>query len=71
MTDRLKVDPNRVHYDGMTHIFVRALSPDGRWMNADIAQLDQPSLLSWLRSRGGANEFAEGVVFALLDHSVP
>ena len=71
MTDRLQVDPKRIHYDGMTNIFVRALSEDGRWMNADIAQLDQPSLLAWLRSRGGANEWAEGVVFVLLDHSAP
>ena len=66
--DALRVDPNRVHYDGMTNIFVRALSPDEHWMNADIAQLSGQSLLTWLRSRGGANEWAEATVFALLDH---
>lgn len=71
MTDTLRIDPNRIHYDGMTNILVRALSPDQRWTNADIAQLDRPSLLAWLRSRGGANEWAEGVVFALLDHPAP
>jgi len=51
-----------------TGIYVRALSPEGKWMSVDIALLDKESLLSWLRSRGGNNPWAENVVGILLGH---
>jgi len=41
----------------------------GRYDTYDIIQLDKPSLLAWLRSRGGDNEYAENVVLLLLGHS--
>ena len=56
-----------------TGITVRALvkssRPDERpddYECVDIGELDKPSLLRWLRSRGGANEWAENVVAILL-----
>jgi hypothetical protein len=36
--------------------------------SVDIAYLDKDSLKRWLRSGGGANELAEGVVLILLGH---
>ena len=45
---------------------MRARGIDGKWSNADIADLDRASLDRWLRSRGGENEWAESVVRALL-----
>jgi hypothetical protein len=63
-----KVDPNRIMNARYTGISVRALMLDGRWDNADIAYLDKESLLAWLRSRGGNNEWAENVVGILLGH---
>ena len=51
-----------------TGIYVRAKSPEGRWGTFDIVQLDAPSLLAWLRSRGGDNPWAEDVVGLLLGH---
>jgi hypothetical protein len=51
-----------------TGIYVRVKNEDGGWGNADIAELDKASLLGFLRSRGGCNEWAEGVVFAMLGH---
>lgn len=44
---------------------VRAKSQDG-WGSFDISVLDEPSLLVWLRSRGGKNEWAENIVALLL-----
>lgn len=64
----LKFDPNRIEFDHATGIFVRAINTEGRWDNADIAQLDKESLLEFLRSRGGQNEWAENVVGILLGH---
>lgn len=65
-----KVDPER--YEEIppryTGIFVRALMPDGKWDSADIAILDKESLLAWLRSRSGNNEWAENMVGILLGH---
>jgi hypothetical protein len=66
----LTVDPKFAHRHDFTGIPVRAKSRSGKWINADIAQLDKPSLLAWLRSRGGANEWAEDVVGLLLGHGV-
>jgi hypothetical protein len=52
-----------------TGVFVRAKNSDGRWDSVDIAYLDKSSLLSWLRSRGGNNPWAENVVGILLGHA--
>ena len=60
------VAPERV---GMgTGILVKARGPDGNIGNHDIAELTRESLLRWLRSRGGANLWAENVVMQLLAH---
>lgn len=67
MSDEVKmqVDPERRDLSG-TGLFVRAW--DGRWVSTDIATLDRQSLLTWLRSRGGDNPWAEDVVGILLGH---
>jgi hypothetical protein len=62
----LQVDPARVDLP-KTGFYVRA-QLDGTWSAWDIAHLTRDSLFEWLRSRGGANEWAESVVFALLGH---
>lgn len=62
----LKVDPERKQ-EFETGIFVRA-QDDGAWVNTDISTLDKPSLLEWLRSRGGDNKWAENTVGILLGH---
>jgi hypothetical protein len=54
--------------DIITGIYVRAKTAGGRWINADIADLDRDSLLTFLRSRGGDNAWAEDVVGILLGH---
>ena len=64
----LKADPARMHLDDKTGIMVRALV-DGLPESVDIARLDRQSLLDWLRSRGGDNDFAEHVVLLLLGHA--
>ena len=64
----LKVDPNRMNgATGGTGIFIRA-SLNGKFDTYDIDQLDSESLLTWLRSRGGNNPWAENVVGILLGH---
>ena len=64
----LKVDQSRGILSGIrTGIMVRAKSND-RWVSVDIGVLDSTSLLLWLRSRGGENEWAENVVGTLLGH---
>lgn len=63
---KLKVKPD-VGKFCRTGIFVRAQTVKG-WASVDIGQLDAPSLLSWLRSRGGDNAWAENVVGILLGH---
>jgi len=66
----LKVDPARLKVcenEGVsTGIFVRAKTPEGKWDSVDIFALDKESLNTWLRSRGGENEWAESVVRILL-----
>lgn len=57
-------DENKV-----TGIGVRAKFSDGKFGNADIAQLDKGSLVAWLKSRGGDNPWAEGVVVMLMGWS--
>ena len=64
----LKTDPHRIgRYQDFTKILVRAKGPQG-FDNFDIAELTRESLLHWLRSRGGANEWAESVVLVLLGY---
>ena len=50
-----------------TGVLVRA-KMDDRFINADIADLDKASLLTWLKSRGGDNRWAEDTVGILLGH---
>lgn len=66
----LKVDPTRVlaDPDAGTGIYIRAQNTDGRYVNADLVELDKASVLVWLRSRGGGNRWAEDVVGLLLGH---
>ena len=51
-----------------TGIFVRAQSHTGYWHSVDISELAPESLLEWLRSRGGDNQWAEDVVGIILGH---
>lgn len=76
----LQIDQVRYNHFGpddrrVTGIFVRARHPEqtthdmaGRWDTIDIYFLTRDSLLEWLRSRGGDNEWAENVVGTLLGH---
>ena len=64
----MKTDPDRERLADITGIYVRAQNTEGRWISADIAQLDTDSLNEWLRSRGGENEWAESVVRILQGH---
>lgn len=66
----LQVDRHRAidpQWKEATGIYVRAWV-DGRMGPHDIAVLTQASLLKWLRSRGGQNRWAEGLVASLLGH---
>lgn len=69
---RLMVDAERGRpgskYRAWTGIYVRAFY-DERWDSFDIATLAPASLLTWLRSRGGENAWAEWVVGSLLEYS--
>ena len=64
----MKTDPKRVFAGAHTGICVRAQKPDGSYASVDVAELDGPSLLAWLRSRGGENPWAENTVALLLGH---
>ena len=69
-SEELRVDPDRqkeFEFSG-TGILVRAKDSDGKWGSFDIVHLDKESLLSWLKSRGGDNRYAEDVVGILLGH---
>ena len=59
MTDTLRA--TRPDHADTTGIYVRAVGLNGRWGSHDIAELDAPSLLAWLRSHDG---MAENVVEA-------
>lgn len=63
----LQVAPDRLDIIE-TGIYVRALNEDKKWESVDISHLDRDSLQSWLRSRGGENQWAENVVMILLGH---
>ena len=55
--------------ESLTGVFIRAQHPaTEKWLTVDIACLGRSSLLSWLRSRGGDNPWAEDVVGILLGH---
>lgn len=51
-----------------TGIFVRAKDTTGKWKSVDLCFLEKDSLLKWLRSRGGENQFAENVVGVILGY---
>ena len=51
-----------------TGIFVRAQDVNGKWISCDIGELTRGSLLDWLRSRGGDNQFAENCIGQLLGY---
>lgn len=61
----LRIDPRRRGFSCRAGMPVRALDGE-RVVTVDIAELDKESLLTWLRSRGGANRWAENVVGILL-----
>jgi hypothetical protein len=65
--DELKVDVVRLDFTP-TGIFVRAKDPSGKWISTDIVHLDKQSLLAWLRSCGGKNQWAENIIALLLRH---
>jgi hypothetical protein len=65
--DELKVDVARLDFTP-TGIFVRAKDPSGKWISTDIVHLDKQSLLAWLRSRGGKNQWAENTIAQLFRH---
>lgn len=75
-TLNLRVDPERwtLHEklkddEPSTGIYVRAWSDkEARMVSADIMYLTAESLLTWLRSRGGYNPWAEDVVGILMGH---
>jgi len=69
----VKIDPKRYKersFSDSTGIYVRAQVPNRQWESVDIAELDYDSLMQWLRSRGGSNEWAENTVALLLGHEV-
>jgi hypothetical protein len=64
-----RTDPKRIgRHQATTNIKVRAKGPQG-FDRFDIAELSRESLIAWLRSRGGKNEWAESVVLMLLGHA--
>jgi hypothetical protein len=65
--EEFRTDPARRGCVTETGIFVRAKVGD-KWDIVDIAELDKASLLAWLRSRGGDNQWAENCVGMLLGH---
>lgn len=71
MEPELLVDEERQNDSSLrdaTGVYVRVEFSDGTWGPADIAVLTKESLLSWLKSRGGDNPWAEDVVGILLGH---
>jgi hypothetical protein len=71
-TADLQVCPDRASVNRDMHrttgIYVRAKGTDGRWDSFDIAELNRDSLVTWLRSRGGDNFWAENCVLIMLGH---
>lgn len=66
MDDEYNVDMDRLSFE--CGIPVRA-KRDGKFGTHDLAELDTDSIKRWLRSRGGANEWAENTVLILLHHN--
>lgn len=68
--DRLKrVEAVGEHEASPTGIYIRAKHPTtNKWMSVDIYVLQKDSLLTWLKSRGGDNKWAEDTVGILLGH---
>lgn len=68
MTFEATVDPARheINHES-TGVYVRAKYKE-KWGSFDIAELDRDSLFRFLRSRGGANLWAENVVLVMLGH---
>lgn len=66
----MKIDPDRLLQEGeqATGIYIRAQGADGRYDAFDIVELDKASLLTWLRSRGGDNIWAENVIGLIMGH---
>jgi hypothetical protein len=67
----LNFDEARYNNEDMkdvTGIYIRAKTPSGNYDTGDIAQLDKKSLLSWLKSRGGDNAWAEDCVGIILGY---
>lgn len=73
MSEELHVDIERLKKHGdaeVTGIFTRAIVEGGdpRERSVDIAVLDNKSLVAFLRSKGGANEFAEDCIGMILGY---
>lgn len=66
-----RVDARRLPCTCPTGILVRALNEHGAYDNCDIATLTCDSLIRYLRSQGGRNVFAEGIVLRILGHELP
>lgn len=62
----LIVDPNRIGKNS-TGIYIRAKYQES-WGSYDIYELDKESLIKFLKSRGGDNQWAENVVGVMLGH---
>jgi hypothetical protein len=58
MDSPYRVDHNRL---GATPVGIKV-------GDTDIAHLDAPSLLRWLRHRGGCNPWAENIIGLMLHH---
>jgi hypothetical protein len=64
-----RVDKKRYgELEDRSGIYVRAKGLTDKWETVGIEHLDKPSLLAWLKSRGGDNPWAEDVVGILLGH---
>jgi hypothetical protein len=66
----LRMNPKRIAKNRwiVLEILVRAKNEHGHFQNCDIGDLDRESLLSWLRSRGGSNPWAEQTILILLGY---
>lgn len=66
----LKIDPQRQRTaeESLTGIFVRAQDSEGKWGNADIAELDRPSYEEFCKSRGEVSQWAMSILFHLMGH---
>jgi hypothetical protein len=67
MNEQLHVCRDRTHLP-QTGIYVRATDGDS-YAPHDIAHLSLDSLMRWLRSRGGDNQWAESCLAMILGHS--